>query len=142
MDTLINIIWRIDYPLQLLICFLPFILVIKKKKMFYIPLIVGLLALFGFWQIRVLPFFETNPYSVIPLYLTASGLLYVTILLVFDIDAFASLFVLTFTMSVQHISYEIGLITINLIDYNLFGTGIYLLISYTIVILCLIKNLF
>lgn len=134
MDILIKIIWRIDYPLQLLLCFIPFILVIKKKKNFYIPLIIGIVALFGFWQIRMLSFFETNSYSVIPLYLITAGLLYLTIFFVFDIDAFASLFVLTFIITIQHISYELGLIIINLINYGLFGTGLYLLISYGILL--------
>lgn len=140
MDLLVQILWRLDYPLTVLVSFLVFFIPLKKRKHFYIPLIIGIIALFGFWQIREIPGIDKdNEWISLLFYLGAITILYFISLLTLEVDYKSASFIILCALTLQHLSFKIALQTINFIDINLYHSAYYFLFSYPILIaLCFV----
>ena len=135
MEQFIAIMWRIDYPLSLLILYTAFFIPSNKKKLFFIPLIVGIAAMFGFWQIQAyVPIFRENVFLAMLLYTFELGIFSAMIIFTFDVSIPSSILIMLFIVSLQHLSYKISLQTVNFIDINLYNTGYYFIFSYSFLI--------
>ena len=111
MDLLVQILWRLDYPLTILVSFLVFFIPLKKKKFFYIPFIIGFIAMFSFWQIREIPGVDkNNEWVSVLFYLGAITILYFTCLLSLEIDYKSTFFILQCVLTLQHLSFKVSLL--------------------------------
>ena len=143
MGYFIEVLWRVDYPLNLLILFLAFFIPSKKKKRFYIPLIIGLVILFGFWQLQTdVPLIRENVFLSMGIYIVELGFLLGLIYFTLDFGFESSLFIMIFIVASQHLSYKLALQLVNFIDIGLYNTSYYLLISYSFLILITIALYF
>ena len=129
MQAFYDWLWRLDYPINLLMGFLVFFLPLSKKKNWLIYGIIGLICLIAFWQIISIPDISDDSFFVIPIYIgmfvIMLGIIYFTI----DIDLKGALFILSCVVSAQHITYCITLGIINFININLFHSNWYLLVN-------------
>lgn len=130
MQQIIDIIWRIDYPLTLLISFIIFAIPLKKRKYFWISILVGTAVLFSAWLLRSIPVFDSNEFLVFPLYLIEIAILFGIIYFTLDLNIIEALFILVCALSVQHLAYKVSLGVMNFVDINLFNTPWYFLFSY------------
>ena len=133
MHDFLTLLWKVDYPLTLLVSFLAFFIPLKKRKNFIIPLVIGLLALFGFWQIRdIRGVNKDSELLLIIFYLGEIGILFATTFFTLEIDLTTALFILQCVLSLQHLSFKVSLQIVNFIDINLYFTIYYFLISYLV----------
>lgn len=127
--------WRIDYPLNLLILFLAFFIPSNKRKLFFIPLIIGIFSMFAFWQLQVyFPILRNNVYLAMLMYIVELGIFLAMIHFSFDMSFSSSILVLLFIVSLQHLSFKLSLQTVNFIDINIYNTGYYFIFSYSYLI--------
>ena len=103
MDLLVQILWRLDYPLTIMVSFLVFFIPLKKRKRFYLPLIIGIIVLVGFWQIREIPGIDKdNEWISLLFYLGAITILYFISLLTLEIDYKSTFFIIQCALTLQH----------------------------------------
>ena len=133
MDIFINIIWRIDYPLTLLAIFSVFFISLNKKKHFIWPLIIGIIALFGFWQIiSIFKEIKNNVSLEMMMYIVEIGIFLVMCYFTLDIGLTSAMFVTQCVVSIQHLCYKFTLQLLNYIDINIYHQPYYFLIYYPI----------
>lgn len=135
MDFFINTLWRIDYPLCLLILYLAVLIPTNKKKHFYIPLIIGIITMVLFWQLQVeFPILKENIFLAMLMYMIELAIFLAMIIFTLDVSVSSSILVMLFVVSLQHLSYKLALQTMNFIDINLYHTPFYFVFSYSYLI--------
>lgn len=118
-----------EYVAMIYLALVMFIFLVPKRKFFYIPLIVSFFLIETYWHYRPLE----APFDYLVIYL----LMCISTWLIFDIDFFKTLFIITCIFGVQHISYKSTMIFITLISYNLRGEWVYLVLQ--VCFICLLN---
>lgn len=133
MITFPELLWKLDYPFTVIVSFLAFLIPIKKRKYFYVPLAIGIILLVLFWLIRQIPGVDTNNILIqLLLYVGEISILFVIIYFTLDIDVLASICILLSTISLQHLSFKVSLQIVNMVDIGIYRTGYYFLFSYPV----------
>ena len=130
-----RVMWRLEYPLTLLIVYFAFFICSNKKKRFYIPLIVGILAMFGYWQIQgINKIIVENVFLATPFYLLEITILAAMVYFTLDIGLSSSIFLTINIVSLQHVCYKGSLQIVNFIDMELYHSPYYFIIDYAFTI--------
>lgn len=116
-----------EYVATLYISLCVFLLCFPKRKYFFVPFAVSFLLIELYWHYRPLP----GPLDFLFIYVFVIA----SVFLIFDINIFGVLFIVTTTFCVQHIAYKGSMILVTLIDYNLRGELFYVLCQVVIILI-------
>ena len=117
--------WKIDYPLTILVIYLAFLIPLNKKKRFWIWLIAGIALLFGWWQIQNIGDFMTNNVALMMLmYIVEIAILFGLCFFTLEGGVSSSFFIMLSIVSLQHLSYKVSLQIINFININRVKSGV------------------
>lgn len=120
-----------EYVFTLYFALCIFIYFVPKRKYFYVPLILSFFIIETYWHFRPLP----GPLDYIMVYIFMA----ISLFAIFKTDVFRILFILTTTFCVQHISYKATMIICTLINPDLRGEALYLILL--IIFICLTNTL-
>ena len=109
-----------EYVFTLYFALCIFIYFVPKRKYFYVPLVISFLLIEVYWHFRPLP----GPLDYIMVYIFMA----ISLLLIFKTDILRVIFILTTTFCVQHISYKATMIICMLINPDLRGEFVYLIL--------------
>ena len=143
MEQFISLLWRVDYPLSLLILYLAFFIPAHKKKFFYIPLVIGIAVMFSFWQLLTeFPILKNNVYLAMLIYIVELLFFLVMIYFTIDVSFPSSALVMLLIVSLQHLSFKLSLQLLNFIDINIYRSPYYFICSYSFLIVTAIVAYF
>lgn len=108
---MIPFIAQIEYVLSLLFSGVVFCLYLPRRRYWYLFLLVVIAGMEGVWF-----FHRISPLATYFLMFLA---LFGGLMLIFEINIWQSLFLVTCTFCTQHLSYKLNLLMISLIDFNL-----------------------
>lgn len=116
-----------EYVFTLYFSLCIFLYFVPKRKYFYLYLIGSFFLIETYWHFRPLP----GPLDFIMVYIMMAASLF----LIFKTDIFRVLFILTTTFCVQHIAYKSTMIICTLINSDLRGEALYLILLLVFIML-------
>jgi len=141
---LIDIIWKLEYPISMILAFLVFFIPLQKKKDHWPCLVGGILLVFLISLVRVvIPFGGSDVFSIFFYLINPIILFFIFYLCVDYKDVGAFLFITSCVIALQHISYKITVGIFVLIDPNLLSaTKVYIPTLLVISIVCALMTYF
>lgn len=131
MEHFINILWKIDYPLTLIVSFVIFLLPLRKRHRLWIYFSLFAVALFGVWIVRsYIPDIQNNVGLTILFYILEISVLFGLIYFTLDVKLSSALVVLLCAVSTQHLAFKLSMQLLIFIDISLFNSAYYFLTSY------------
>lgn len=128
MGKFIDLLWKFEYPLSIILAFLVFFITLPKKKNFWISLIVGFLLIIGVSLVRLIPNIKKSDLFAVIFYFIIFAIMFGTLYFSIEYnDISVCLFILAGPIALQHICYKITVCIFTLIDPSyLSNTKIYL----------------
>jgi hypothetical protein len=134
MENLYSFTWNSEYVISLAAAFLPFALVLPKRKYGILMMIAGFIAIYGLWFTRTIPGYSFG-FDVLYYIAIYIGLVFL-IRYSCELDFIASLFVVTNILCLQHITYKVNLSIVSLIDVHLRDTWWYFIYDVSSMAVC------